>query len=206
MSTPPRRYAHAEAFMLMRYLSDDGTEEEIVWNARDGVTPFVIRLRSGLTATHADWPSDSRTPEDYRRPDGMRYFTDLTPARARHLAARAYDTWAADPRWAAGLRSTYGANRDAAIAELAAQYLSQPGAPDLIDPDEPPPDDPGPGDVLGGPVYVAPAPPTSWQRLRWWATWRLTPRRGRLRGWTQIGATDDLDDDTGDDTPLGGHL
>jgi len=44
-------YRHAGAFCLMTYRADDGTEEEQVWNSRDGVTPFVITLRSGKAAT-----------------------------------------------------------------------------------------------------------------------------------------------------------
>jgi hypothetical protein len=131
-----RRYAHAEAFSLMLYRSDDGTETEQVWNSRDGATPFVISLRSGKTATHVDWDRDQRMPEDWTPPPGMRYFTDLTEPRARQHAARAYDSWAADPRWAEDLRGTYGRNRDRAIAELTADYLRQPGTPDHNDPAE----------------------------------------------------------------------
>lgn len=127
----PARYAHAEAFCVMCYRSDDGTETEFVWNSRDGVTPFVITLRSGKPATHADWDRDQRMPEDWTPPPGMRRFTDLTRARARELAARQWDTWAADPAAARHLARL--GDRDQAITDLAASYLSQPGAPDLTD-------------------------------------------------------------------------
>jgi hypothetical protein len=66
----------------------------------------------------------------------MRYFTDLTPQRARHHAATAYDRWAADPAWADSLRQVYAHDRDRAIEQLAASYLEHEGAPDLIDPAE----------------------------------------------------------------------
>lgn len=132
----PPRYRHAEAYMLMTYEADDRSEREMVWNSRDGVAPFVITLRSGKHATHTGWTRDQRMPEDWTPPPGMRRFTDLTRARAEAIAARQWDSWAADPRWADDLREVYGHNRAAAIAELAASYLSQPGAPDLIDPAE----------------------------------------------------------------------
>lgn len=79
-------YQHAEAFCLMKYTSDDGTEEEIIWNSRDGVTPFVITLRSGKTAMHRDWGADQCVP-DYKPLPGSRMFVDLTEERAREIGA-----------------------------------------------------------------------------------------------------------------------
>jgi hypothetical protein len=132
----PPPYRHAEAYHLMTYQADDGTEAEQVWNSRDGVTPFVITLRSGKQATHVAWNADVRMPEDFTPPPGMRYFTDLTPARARRHAERAVDRWEADPRHAPGYRQAFGGGRESAITSLAASYLEQPGTPDLIDPAE----------------------------------------------------------------------
>ena len=121
--------------MVMTYQSDDGSEREQVWNSRDGVTPFVMRLRSGKQATHVEWGDDRRMPEDWRPPAGMRVWVDLTAERAREHAGRAYDSWVADPRWAPDARRVYGVNRERAVAELAASYLEQGGggAPDLLD-------------------------------------------------------------------------
>lgn len=82
-----KNYQHAEAFCLMKYRSDDGTEEEWIWNSRDGVTPFVISLRSGKYARHVDWQMDSHLP-DYVPPIGSRIFVDLTEERARFYALR----------------------------------------------------------------------------------------------------------------------
>jgi hypothetical protein len=112
-------YQHAEAFCLMKYRSDDGTEEELIWNSRDGVTPFTITLRSGKRATHADWQNDRRLP-DYQPPAGSRIFVDLTPERAREIAERNVDIY-----------PQYG-NRKRAVEELAADYL-QPGTPDIVE-------------------------------------------------------------------------
>lgn len=38
------RFGHAEAFMLMTYREVDGDSALLVWNSRDGVTPFVINI------------------------------------------------------------------------------------------------------------------------------------------------------------------
>lgn len=38
------RFGHAEAFMLMTYREVDGDSTLLVWNSRDGVTPFVINI------------------------------------------------------------------------------------------------------------------------------------------------------------------
>jgi hypothetical protein len=69
----PAGYQHAEAFCLMTYRSDDGTEEEVVWNSRDGVTPLVITLLSGQKATHVNWSADRPHP-DHKPQHGERYF------------------------------------------------------------------------------------------------------------------------------------
>lgn len=133
----PPPYRHGEAFALMTYRSDDGSEEETIWNSRDGVTPFVVSLRSGKQATHADWTADQRTPEDFTPPPGMRYFADLTAERAREHAEANVTRWLADPGTRDQLLGQFGTAGDA-IDHLAADYLSNgPGAPDLIDPAPP---------------------------------------------------------------------
>lgn len=38
------RFGHAEAFMLMTYKEVGGEGSILVWNSRDGVTPFVINI------------------------------------------------------------------------------------------------------------------------------------------------------------------
>lgn len=129
----PGRYRHAEAYCWMTYTADDGAESELIWNSRDGVTPFVVTLRSGRTATHANWAGDMRMPEDWTPPPGHRVFTDLTEERARQHAAAAADRWLADPDYRDQFLAAYG-TRDDGIRELAASYLATPGAPDLVDP------------------------------------------------------------------------
>ncbi len=77
-------YQHAEAFCLMTYRTGDGTEEERIWNSRDGVTPLLITLRSGRTAMHVDWRSDRPDP-DYQPPVGSRIFVSMSKRRCRRL-------------------------------------------------------------------------------------------------------------------------
>lgn len=93
--TGGRRYEHAEAFCLMIYVADDG-EREVIWNSRDGVTPFMLQLRSGKEARHINWPGDRRVP-DHRPQPGDRVFVDLTRDKHRALwLARAREHFA-DP-------------------------------------------------------------------------------------------------------------
>lgn len=114
-------YNHAEAFCLMKYRSDDGTEEEVIWNSRDGVTPFVITLKSGNSATHIDWFSDICEP-DYIPESGERIFIDLTKERALELAREHLKRWDAD-----GLDMS---NSPTAF-ELAESYMEPKGSPDI---------------------------------------------------------------------------
>ncbi|HXE05809.1 MAG TPA: hypothetical protein VN579_07475 [Bryobacteraceae bacterium] len=45
-------FENAEAFMLMKYQSKDGTVTELLWNSRDGVTPFGIMAQEGEAECH----------------------------------------------------------------------------------------------------------------------------------------------------------
>lgn len=45
------QFQHREAFMLMRYVSEGGTDVKLIWNSRDGVTPFQIHI-DGMKYTH----------------------------------------------------------------------------------------------------------------------------------------------------------
>jgi hypothetical protein len=77
MSTTPK-LLHGEAFCLMQYRSEDGTETETLWNSRDGVTPFYILSRSGKKMIHINWHEDKRQAPDFKPPSGMRVFVDAT--------------------------------------------------------------------------------------------------------------------------------
>lgn len=124
MPAPREKHVHAEAFCLMQYQADDGSETELIWNSRDGVTPFVITLRSGKQARHVNWGQDVYAP-DHRPLPGDRIFADLTAQRARQHATRmveAYPEYLPD-----------GVSVAQMIDQLAGGYLAQPGQPDLVE-------------------------------------------------------------------------
>lgn len=126
------RYQHAEAYCLMTYRADDGTEEERVWNSRDGVTPFLITLRSGKVASHTDWRGDVCVPDHVPAP-GSRMFVDLTPERADELAlAAARRFFAEDSHTGRMARAEYHSPEDLAVT-LRANYLQRPGEPVLVE-------------------------------------------------------------------------
>jgi len=106
----------------MKYRSDDKTEEEIIWNSRDGLTPMVITMKSGKSGTHVDWFHDKCVP-DYVPKPGERIFIDLTMEKALEYARRNIKRWEAE-----GLDMRTGPNN--AIV-LANDYMKHPGAPDI---------------------------------------------------------------------------
>jgi len=105
----------------MKYRSDDGTEEEIIWNSRDGVTPFVISLKSGKSATHVDWHSDKFEPDHLPKP-GERIFVDLVADKAVEYARKNLERWKVD-----GIDMFNAPTAE----ELAREYMKRPGAPDI---------------------------------------------------------------------------
>lgn len=124
-----RSHVHGEAFCVMRYQSDDGTESEMIWNSRDGVTPFTLTLRSGKQATHVDWPSDVYCPDHAKHmAPGDRYFVDLDPETALALASDRVEEYWDHPEYP--MNGRY-ASKEMAAQSLAAGYLEQPGSPHL---------------------------------------------------------------------------
>lgn len=120
------QYNHAEAFCLMKFRADDGTDEEVIWNSRDGVTPFVITLKSGKTAHHVDWQNDLCVPDHKPKP-GDRIFIDLTIEKANQYAEERIARWKAEnaaEEWGVPLPS---------VGELISDYLRHPGAPDIME-------------------------------------------------------------------------
>ena len=93
----PDGYAHGEAFMHMKYRTDDGRVVEEVWNSRDGVTPFVISIE-GRQATHIDWQRDRRDPL-YIPSVGERIFITLCRKRMEDLAWKKVDLFWDHPEY-----------------------------------------------------------------------------------------------------------
>lgn len=78
MSLLVPEYRHPEAFCLMQYKDEVTGEIEIVWNSRDGVTPFMIPSRRGNNSVHCNWRNDIRAV-NFRPAPGMRIFVDIEP-------------------------------------------------------------------------------------------------------------------------------
>lgn len=69
--------AHKEAFCLMQYYDEKNGTLELLWNSRDGVTPFCIGSRDGLsTMHHVNWNLDECRP-GHTPKAGDRIFVDL---------------------------------------------------------------------------------------------------------------------------------
>ena|ERR1041385_231833 len=84
------QYRHREAFCLMQYRDRVTGEIELLWNSRDGVTPFIIDSRQGNEAEHINWRQDRCVPDFVPKP-GMRIFVDASPKHGHiRSAARAY--------------------------------------------------------------------------------------------------------------------
>ena len=125
-----QRYRHAEAFALMTYRAEDG-EQEVIWNSRDGVTPFVITLRSGKEARHVNWASDRHAPDHVPQP-GERVFVDLDRETHRQRwLARARQHFD-DPGEMGQMARRRWPSAEAMGEDLDAEQW-RPGLPDLIE-------------------------------------------------------------------------
>lgn len=86
------KHNHAEAFRLMRYVCEDCGYSEIVWNSRDGVTPFGMMCRRcrSINMMHHNWDKDVYAP-DHIPHQGQGIWIDmpesLKPTLARMRAA-----------------------------------------------------------------------------------------------------------------------
>lgn len=124
-----RGQQHGEGYCLMEYRSKDGAHSELIWNSRDGVTPFIVHSQDGqIEMMHVNWQNDKYLP-NYKPKAGERIFVDLTPEKAREYAARRVDQYWDHEEYPLSARFD---NREAAIEAFAGDMLSQPGQPDLL--------------------------------------------------------------------------
>lgn len=120
---------HGEAFALMQYECEKCHNIEVIWNSRDGVTPFIVDCRErdcDGSAQHARWNEDVYAP-DHVPALGTRMFVDLTPERRKALAVKTAERY-----W-----ETYPPSREqfSTVEDLAAMLASHgvsPGEPDLV--------------------------------------------------------------------------
>lgn len=125
-------YNHPEAFCLMQYQDTVTKEIEVLWNSRDGVTPFIIRSRRGNEAHHINW-QQARCVPDYVPQSGMRLFVDASPKHV-HIQQSAKDyverMW--DDASYPMSQSGYWPTKDAAIDHFIKQW-TKPGSPTVIE-------------------------------------------------------------------------
>ena len=77
------KYIHKEAFCLMRYKCTECGHEEIIWNSRDGVTPFGTACPDcSASMLHVDWGYDTCEPE-YSLNRFQKFWRNGTQAEAR---------------------------------------------------------------------------------------------------------------------------
>lgn len=121
-------YNHKEAFCLMRYASRDGRAAEMLWNSRDGVTPFGLRGRSDVEMFHVEWEND-RPIERFLPPIGMRIFVDMTKERLREIIKERVDAWWNHPSYPMSKAFT---SKEAAVENLFHGEW-RPGTPDVVE-------------------------------------------------------------------------
>lgn len=130
LNSSERKYNHPEAFCLMKYATKDGTETEIIWNSRDGVTPFCIASKSGVEMQHdMRFFRHNRVPEHQPKP-GDRIFVDLGAERARKLVTERVERYWEHPQYP--MSRMYGSKEEAVEGLLRASEFA-PDAPHLVE-------------------------------------------------------------------------
>lgn len=80
-------YNHDEAYCLMTYKCQECKRTEVLWNSRDGVTPFIINCeKCNGQMQHVNWNQDVRN-KNYIPKIGQRVFID-TPIDAYKVMMR----------------------------------------------------------------------------------------------------------------------
>jgi hypothetical protein len=130
-----RKHNHGEAFALMTYRCDAGCHTEVIWNSRDGVTPFIVRSRDGQhQMQHVDWRRRDIYAPDHKPQPGDRIFVGTTKERAREHA-ETYVSRVCDGRPDAIGPDGHWPTREACVDYFAEKFYSEHGegeSPDLI--------------------------------------------------------------------------
>jgi hypothetical protein len=134
-------YKHAEAFNLMHYECERCKKREVLWNSRDGVTPFCISCRdcTNAVAQHVDFNRDVRDPNFGRQLflkafRNMRVFIDASPDN-KHIqesAAKYVEKYWNDAEYQ--MRNNFS-DKPAAIAYLIKDW-TKPGSPAIVTAEE----------------------------------------------------------------------
>lgn len=125
-------FQHREAFCLMQYLDKVTGAIEILWNSRDGVTPFIITSKAGNQAQHVNFHEDRCLPNFVPEP-GMRIFVDASPKHA-HIQQSARDF--VERYWDSGDYPMSQPGRWASKEEAVETFIEEwtkPGSPTVIE-------------------------------------------------------------------------
>lgn len=126
-------HSHSEAFCLMIYYCKELDETEVLWNSRDGVTPFVIGNKAGTNMMqHVDWEKDVYRP-DYVPEIDSRIFVDLTYEMALEIAHINVERWWDDSELSMRHHDYLGPlGKEDAAKSLADDMMKPAGQPTVI--------------------------------------------------------------------------
>ena len=122
-------HQHKEAFNQMLYICQECGFLEILWNSRNGVTPFGISCRHCAgDALHKHWQLDHRMP-DWTPTPGTRIFKDMTPLRLKECLRRRIDRLWDNPNCPTWIKS--GSKEEALESMFADEWKE--GIPDVVE-------------------------------------------------------------------------
>lgn len=123
-------YKHPEAFCLMLYCCEENREhKEIIWNCRDGVTPFKVSCRApGCRAMMQHAVNGMLRATAYIPHVGQRMFCDITEERAAERAKNFVDHYWGLKVDGLALQERYSSKQEAMLVRIK-DWL-KPGAPD----------------------------------------------------------------------------
>jgi hypothetical protein len=139
VSAQNRKYDHGEAFCVMSYKCENDCKE-ILWNSRDGVTPFTISCAEcGGSMEHINWRDDVQvlTLGEVQRmyPAVKRIFVTATPYDKYIIkSAEEYvdKYWTKDIGYGQTMQNTmYPMNRKSAVDYFIKEWTKE-GSPTVI--------------------------------------------------------------------------
>jgi hypothetical protein len=121
-------FFHKEAYCVMRYCCKACNRIEIIWNSRDGVTPFAVPCKTcSKEAVHENWNLDERVV-DYKPLPRSRVFID-TPKEIHDFLLRSRINRQWENGFSYPMKDHFLSKRDAFLA-LGKEY--DPSKPYLL--------------------------------------------------------------------------
>ena len=134
MSNEAADHQFGEAFCLMKYATRNGKESEVLWNSRNGVTPFGISMRSGRLGDHVEWQGDVRDPDHWMKLEaGDRIFVDLTREESARYRREYVDEWWDREVFGGYKMSEQWESKTEAVRAMVEDDMSHEGSPDVVE-------------------------------------------------------------------------